>query len=166
MTKARKMPAQKPGKSFQSYATPLAFVETVEREIIGCDFALDLAATKDNTKAPRWLGPGSPIATDSLKADWAGTLDGDWGFLNPPYAHIRPWVEKCADEAKKGARFCLLVPASVGADWFARYVHRRSMVLALLPRLSFDGKAPFPKDTVLCVYGQPGRGFDCWRWKP
>lgn len=58
----------------------------------------------------------------------------------------------------------LLVPASVGSRWFAEHVHGWARVLALSGRLSFDGIAPFPKDLILAVYGEPP-GFDVWDWR-
>ena len=38
--------------------------------------------------------------------------------------------------------------------------------LALQGRLSFDGKAPFPKDCMLSVYGTGQRKeFEVWDWR-
>lgn len=33
------------------------------------------------------------------------------------------------------------------------------------PRLSFDGKNPYPKDLGLIVYGEKP-GYETWRWRP
>ena len=59
----------------------------------------------------------------------------------------------------------LLVPASVGSNWYAENIHGRALVLALSPRVRFVGHSgPFPKDLILAAYGK-ATGFDCWRWR-
>ena len=78
--------------------------------------------------------------------------------------NIEPWAKKCADECRKGARVAFLVPASIGSVWFAKHVWGVARVMALRPRMSFDGKNPYPKDMMLCMYGAPP-GFELWRWK-
>ena len=65
----------------------------------------------------------------------------------------------------EGSRILLLVPASIGANWFAEHVHQRAYVLALQGRLTFDGHTQsFPKDLILAVYGW-GPGFGVWSWR-
>ena len=121
--------------------------------------AWDLAASAGNTKAPRFISEEE----NSLVQDWhklAGLL-----FLNPPFNHIEPWACKCREESKKGARILFLTPASVGSVWFTNHVLGHAMVLALCPRLSFDGIAPYPKDCILSVYWGGIHGFDVWQWK-
>ncbi len=75
---------------------------------------------------------------------------------------------KCAASAPYGQderRIFMLVPASVGASWFAEHVHEKALVLALAPRLQFVGQArPSAKDSLLCVYGEHP-GFQTWRWR-
>lgn len=66
----------------------------------------------------------------------------------------------------QGASIALLVPASVGSYWFSNHVYPHALVLAFRPRLSFDGKHPFPKDLILCLYSpEIEPGFQPWRWK-
>lgn len=159
------MPAQKPGRSRQDYGTPADFIAAVERRF--GPLAIDLAAREDNKKAPLCLTP----EVDSLASDW--TRFGDRNcWLNPPFADIAPWAAKCALTAsamrKNGGRILFLVPASVGANWFADHVHEKALVLVLTGRLSFDGIAPYPKDCMLCAFGGEGltmSGFDVWRWR-
>ena len=62
------------------------------------------------------------------------------------------------------SRIYFLVPAAVGSNWFRGYVHKKALVLFLNGRLSFDGKAPYPKDCLLAVYGVKA-GYDVWKWK-
>ena len=151
-------PRQKPGRSKQDYATPPEFISAVVKRF--GPLAWDLAADSKNHKAPNYF----TVEQDSLAQDWSklqGTL-----WLNPPFGYIAPWAKKCADtclEMPVGNRILMLVPASVGSNWFLEHVYPRALVIALNPRMSFDGKAPFPKDLILAVYGRHP-GFDVWRW--
>ncbi|HEY8944342.1 MAG TPA: DNA N-6-adenine-methyltransferase [Polyangiaceae bacterium] len=156
VARARKPPAQKPGSSKQDYSTPRSFLNGVERRFGPIKW--DLAAHEKNAVCDLWIGERQ----NSLVHDWH-QLDG-WLFLNPPLGDIAPWAKKCAVEAAKGARILFLTPASSGSNWFQDHLVRHGYVLDLAPRLSFDGKAPFPKDLVLTVFahGLVGRGF--WRW--
>jgi len=144
------------GGSRQDYATPDDFMAAVRLRF--GPLAFDLAADATNFKAEKYF----TIEQDSLRQEWS-TIPGTL-WLNPPFAHIEPWAKKCACESVMGARILFLVPASVGSVWFARWVHRRAFVLALSPRLTFDGENPYPKDTILAGYGF-GTGFDVWDWK-
>ena len=38
-------------------------------------------------------------------------------------------------------------------------------VFDLKGRPSFDGKGPYPKDLMLCLYGTPFRGSSVWDWR-
>lgn len=156
------MPAQRPGRSKQDYSTPPEFIAAVEKQ--WGKLELDLAAREDNAKAQYYLTPED----DSLSCAWHqdyGSVVRMW--LNPPYADIGPWAAKCAEtRLVPGGRIFFLVPASIGSNWFAEHVHGRALVLALSPRLTFEGcTTPYPKDCILAVYGE-GPGFDVWRWKP
>ena len=156
----RTMPAQKPGKSKQDYGTPRAFMRALEHRFGAIE--MDLAATDENAKAPLWITP----ETDSLRALW-DKFDVRRAFLNPPFGTIAPWARKCAEAERLEILF--LIPASVGSNWWAQHVHGAAdLVLFLRPRLSFDGKNPYPKDCALCVYNRPteniGTRYECWDW--
>jgi hypothetical protein len=171
------------GKSKQDYSTPDEFIRAVNARF--GDLTIDLAATRDNAKvhcgpAPVYIGPGSCLGGDSLAVKWSTLAPGRW-WLNPPFANIEPWVRKCA--AKRpfptgittrniqdpSFGIYLLIPASVGANWWATHVHNKARVHFLSPRLCFDGKNPYPKDCALCIYpfehSFVGVGYECWRWK-
>ncbi len=148
------MPAQKPGKSKQDYATPPEFIEAVKRCLEIAAFTIDLAADETNTKAAEYYTE----AQDSLTQEW--TFWG-WAWLNPPFADISPWAKKCAESS---ARIAFLVPAAVGSNWFRDYVDGKARVLLLNGRISFDGVGPYPKDCILCLYGaEPG--YEVWNWR-
>lgn len=150
------------GKSNQTFATPPEFRSAIVKQFgFPC---WDLAASAEN-----FFGPPGKYFDEKNSAfihDWH-RLDGIL-WLNPPFADIAPWAEKCAAASKQGARILLLVPASVGAKWFQDHVHNcAAHVYFLAPRICFDGKGPFPKDCLLADYS--GLSFStyyrCWRWK-
>lgn len=144
-------------------ATPPELLAAVRRRF--GRLAWDLAANGDNsvTGKNRYFGPGAEFP-DALKIRWPNL--SDWCWLNPPYATIAPWAEKCAAESARGCRVLLLVPAAVGADWFNEHVRRYAYVLELTPRVRFVGhEHAYPKDLILCAYC-PERlvGRASWRW--
>lgn len=158
----RVMPAQKPGRSKQDYGTPWEFIRAVEKRF--GELHIDLAASAANTKAPTWYGED----LDSFSVNW-GVHSHHRMWLNPPFGRIEPWAFNCEYFSKvlsSSGRIFFLTPASVGSNWFAQYVHRKALVLALSPRLTYEGcDTPYPKDCLLSCYGEDP-GFDVWRWKP
>lgn len=158
-------PTIKRGKSKQDVETPPEFIAAVVPKF--GKIAVDLAATKANTKAPTFIGP----ETDSLTVRWHRLVGLCW--LNPPYANIAPWAQKCAVESTKGAEILFLVPASVGSNWFWDWVWEWSDVYSV-GRMVFancyDKKGnlittPYPKDLILCHYpGVTKQSFQRWRW--
>jgi phage N-6-adenine-methyltransferase len=159
----RTMPAQKPGASEQVVGTPPAFLTAVERRF--GPIRWDLAATHANTVLPVYhYGPGSKYGENALTERWA--QHGGVLWLNPEFSDIDPWAAKSNTEGRAGARVKMLVPASVGTDWWAEHVHYKAMVLFLRPRLTFIGHTdPYPKDLALCCYGPwVSPGYNTWRW--
>jgi phage N-6-adenine-methyltransferase len=159
------MPVQKPGRSKQDYETPRDLLDAVEAR--WGKLEVDLAATPENAKAPFYITPEQ----NSLSLRWPADRVM---WLNPPYGDIKPWAQACAEWTMRAAprgRILFLVPASVGASWFWKWVWSYSLVWVLTPRPSFDGKHPFPKDVMLCefFYSYPspdlGERLNEWRWK-
>ncbi len=157
----RQMPIQKPGHSKQTYGTPKEFIQAIEKRFgpIVCD----LAAAKENTKAPHFYS----IKDNSLAQPWAEHYSEGVLYLNPPFGGIEGWAKKCAEESQKRHGLILfLTPSSIGTTYFAEYIHQKAMVLSLSPRLVFEGEtSSFPKDLMLSCYGYGFKGFDVWRWK-
>lgn len=152
------------GSSRQDFGTPVEFVEAVVRRF--GPLAWDLAASPENKKAPNFLHEGH----DSLSVRWANLAGNELLWLNPPFANIAPWAQKCLYESDRslggGAHILFLVPAAVGANWWARSVHEKALVHFLNGRLSFDGKNPYPKDCALCEFGPDiVPGYSIWPWK-
>jgi phage N-6-adenine-methyltransferase len=157
-------PLQKPGRSKQDYATPVAFLEAVKARLGIQAFAIDLAANASNTTAPQYLD----VTTNALAVPWPPLVPaGSWAWLNPPFANINRWARKCAGLRQAGGQVAFLVPASVGADWFRDWVHQQALVLLLNGRLSFlDNGKPYPKDCLLALYSPHVLpGYNVWSWR-
>ena len=90
-----------------------------------------------------------------------------FAWVNPPFARLGPWVEKCAWEShEQGLRIAALLPADVGTEWFATHVAGKAHELFLRPRPIFVGEtAPYPKDLMLCLYDGPRIGYTTWDWR-
>ncbi len=149
-------PAQKPHRSKQDYETPVEFIEALKARFGG--LAWDLACTPENAKA-------GYLCADTFQLDW-WELEGNL-FCNPPFGDIARWVKKMHAQCTHRSAFTLLlVPASIGTNWFAEHVAGNAMVLGLSPRLSFVGCSDaYPKDLMIVCYGFSLRGFDTWCWK-
>lgn len=157
-------PSVNKGRSKQDYGTPVDFIRAVEAK--WGPMVHDLACTRANAKAPS--GYYFDEGVDSLMREWAKEFPEGNLWLNPPFANIEVWAEKCAREGQErfGLIF-LLTPASIGTDWFARHVWGTARVLGISPRLTFEGtEDPYPKDLMLSIFGKATDGFGLWRWKP
>lgn len=156
---SRAMPAQKPHRSKQDYGTPWELIRAVEAKY--GKIAVDLAASPENAKAEYYFTEADDFFAQDLY--WPANA---LCWVNPPFKNIGPWTEKCGRDAEQGARIVMLVPASVGAEWYARHVFGKAGVVALRPRLTFEGcDQPYPKDCILILWGMGKTGFECWRWK-
>lgn len=167
----RQMPKQKPGRSRQNYESPDDLILAVERHFGSIDF--DLAASPSNAKAECYYTKRQ----NSLTKVWVGGEDGHVPnrsftfWLNPPYAHIEPWVRKCERErfSLTSGKILVLVPASVGSIWFRDWVWHKARVFFLTSRPCFIRNDSYPKDVMLLEYRSPRyrvRPYaDIWDWK-
>lgn len=120
---------------------------------------IDLAASDGDQIAgvKKWITPEQ----NSLECDW-GTF---MAWLNPPFANMRPWVERCALQ-RENLHILLLCHSAHGAAWWRDFVHPYAYVYEL-GRVKFVGySAGGMKDMALCHYG-PGiePGTEYWDWK-
>lgn len=172
----RVMPPQKPGRSKQDYGTPPEFIRAVKKRFNIKEFDIDLAADAANTQAVRFYDE----KTNALVQTWK--VGNGWNWLNPPFSKIEPWVRKAWEstslESNKDAQTLMLVPAGVGSNWWAKWVHDKAQVVLLNGRLTFVGETkPYPKDCCLLIYGerawqgQMWTGWDeaesyrVWKWR-
>lgn len=156
----KSIPLQQPATSVQNVRTPPVFLRAVKR-LLGIDaFVVDLAASRSNTVAKQFYSERS----NALVQSWV--FDG-WGYCNPPFSDLRPWVEKAWQEAQRGAHTAMLVPAGVGANWWRDHVHGRARILLLNGRLTFVGhKQPYPKDCALLLYTPDViPAYEIWSWQ-
>jgi len=175
---ASRMPAQKPGKSGQSVQTPEDFLEAVRNRFDINQFDFDLAADENNSVVPSAAEYDSDgnligivkyhydIEDNALVQNWG--LGLGWNWCNPPYGDIGPWVKKGWEESRvNGAHTIMLVPASVGTQWWKNHVEGKAYVTFLQNRIKFVGHtSPFPKDLALLLYAPfLEGGHTYWSWK-
>jgi hypothetical protein len=167
------MPKQKPGRSKQNYRTPKNLFTAILQHLGISEFKHDFAADRFNTKAKKFwtMRDDSLVQRASL---WVLACRMGWGWLNPPFGKIRPWAAKCLAVHKRGGKIALLVPASVGSNWYRDYIHEQPgvQVTFLNGRPCFDGKAGFPKDVMLVLFTGNTNPFntnvfapEVWSWK-
>lgn len=126
------------------------------------DFTVDVAASADNAKLPRFYS----IEDDGLAQDWSG----ERVYCNPPYSSIEPWAEKAH---QCGAELVvMLLPANrTEQGWWQRHVepYRRqgSIEVEFLPgrmrflkpgqRVSKPNERP-PFGCCLVIWRAPATG--------
>ena len=164
------------GTSVQSVGTPRDLLDAVERRFGRITF--DLAADADNCVVQNpsggkcWFDEADDALSPETQWPNHGTL-----WLNPPFADIAPWATRCGlwtraalNLPQPDAVLLMLVPASVGANYWERSIAGKARVLGISPRVRFAGHTQaFPKDLALCVYdprfpAQPAL-VEPWRYK-
>lgn len=147
-------------RSNQAIGTPPEFIAAVERRF--GQIAFDLAAD-DSNRVTLSKSRFFSEKQNSLVQDWWKLGGNLW--LNPPFANITPWASKCAGMQFRSAWTLLLVPASVGSQWFQRFVAPHAHVFELTDRIQFVGSsAPYPKDLILAAFGYGVVGRSAWAW--
>ena len=142
------------GGSKQNYGTPPEFIEAVVKRFGPLN--VDLAAEAGNAICEHYFTKED----DSLAQDWNLQIGRLW--LNPPYENIGKWAKKCLDSRKQ---ILMLIPASVGSNYFRDYIFGHCEVYFLNGRITFNGcTQPYPKDCMLCVYGGSIK-TEIWKWK-
>ena len=161
------MPVQRPHRSEQSVGTPPEFIKAAEHYLSIKSFAIDLAASFDN----RVCTPYITRERNTLNVGWADEIPmRGWGWLNPEYRKITPWVKKARYEQrwlKNYSGIAVLVPASTGSNWWRDWVHNKARVLLLNGRVTFVGHTTgYPRDLALLLYSQVyAPGYEVWSWK-
>lgn len=162
------MPAQKPGRSETVVRTPPEFLTAVKAFLGIGEFRIDLAASPNNAVATDYFTK----EVNALAMPWK--FPG-WAWLNPPYDDIAPWAERAMYWGlTHGTKIAMLIPASVGSNWWRDFVHEQARINFLNGRLTFlyaDGnrhKGPYPKDLALVLYGvgfQEEGCYSVWDWR-
>jgi phage N-6-adenine-methyltransferase len=152
-------------KASDEWATPWSMFDELHAEF---HFALDAAATRENTKCIRHLGSdGAGVFSDALIANWWSLVADGWTlrtnsavWLNPPYSKCREFIAKAASEAQKGCTVVCLVPSRTDTKWWHEHVwdgekHQPRAgveVRFLKGRVKFGGAkhgAPFPSVVII-----------------
>ena len=109
------------------------------------EFGLDVCATKENKKTPRYYSEEQ----NGLTSDWKNDENLVW--CNPPYSDPLPWVKKAIDE-QQYTDAVLLLPVDVSTNWFS-LCHRYAKHIWLLnQRIKFVGAKGSPKFASMFVY--------------
>lgn len=123
--------------------TPDDFFALVKKEF--GEFDLDVCATREDTKADKW------IEEDSLNKEWKGLC-----WMNPPLYESRgilPWIKKAYETGRiRGNIVVCLLPAFVDRGWFHEYVLFASEIRFIRGRLKFSdakNRASFPSMLVI-----------------
>jgi phage N-6-adenine-methyltransferase len=109
-------------------------------------FTLDVCATAENAKCPRFFSPEQ----NGLLQDWGD----DVCWMNPPYGpQISAWMEKAWRSSLAGATVVCLVPSRTGTRWWHDWVKGKAEVRERQGRITFVG-APNPAgfDSVAVIY--------------
>jgi site-specific DNA-methyltransferase (adenine-specific) len=125
----------------QHWETPQWLFDELHKEF---SFTIDLAASSENNKLPRYYAPEQ----NSLDRSWVG----ERGFLNPPYGRqIKEWVRKAYDThllnriLRTDGFVVALLPGRTDTIWYHDYIYRKARVRLLRGRLKFElGGVPSP----------------------
>ena len=123
------------------WATPQDFYNNLNAEF---NFTLDPCALPTNAKCSKFYTPEQ----NGLKQDWSN----ETVFCNPPYSDIKNWVEKAYNEAKRGAKVVMLIPARTDTRYFHDFIYNKHEVRFVKGRLKFGDQknsAPFPSMVVV-----------------
>lgn len=134
--------------------TPQDLFDTLNKEF---EFALDAAASKDNSKTIYYLKKNSEV--DALTTNWYESLSKIWKWkgnknvwLNPPYSQNKAFMKKAYEESEKGLTVVCLIPSRTDTKYWHDYVMKASEIRFIKGRLKFsDSKnsAPFPSCIVI-----------------
>lgn len=125
----------------QDWRTPQWLFNALDAEF---QFDLDAAATLDNRRCKRYLGPdhATPAQRDALKASWAPAIRNMlWTvFLNPPYGRdIESWYERAYDQSRRrGVTVVMLVNANTETTYWEKYAHKAAEIRFISGRVGYD----------------------------
>jgi phage N-6-adenine-methyltransferase len=112
--------------------TPDIFVRALEQRE-GITFDLDVFATKENAKAPRFYTPEQ----DGYTERW----DAEYVWANPPYSgdHIGAACRKALVEQDNYVAAYLLLPPNTDVGWFQAYAPLAKRCIFVGGRIQFIG---------------------------
>jgi phage N-6-adenine-methyltransferase len=129
------------------WATPQDFFDKYNAVY---NFTLDVCATKDNAKCPRYFTKEQ----DGLSQEWIGNC-----WMNPPYGReISLWMKKAYESSLNGAIVVCLVPSRTDTKWWHDYAIK-GRIEFIKGRLKFGNSknsAPFPSAVIIFNGGNYG----------
>lgn len=81
---------------------------------------------------------------DGLKIEW-----GKSNFVNPPYSDLKTWIKKSIEEANKGKKVLLLIPARTDTKAFKLIYEYGAIITFIIGRLRFNEANPTPFPSML-----------------
>lgn len=113
-------------------------------------FSLDVSATAESAKAPRFY----TLADNGLARDWVADAGAGAAWMNPPYSDCESWVAKAIAESARGLTVVGLLPSRTDTRWFhlVLAVQERCQIWFARGRLRFGeatSSAPFPSLVVV-----------------
>lgn len=93
-------------------------------------FDLDVCASHKNRVCERFFNKDQ----NGLEQDWQGSLV----WANPPYSHKNEFIDKAHQEAQKGTKIIMLMPAFTETAWFRDLKSKSEWLLFLNGRLVFN----------------------------
>jgi len=133
-------------------ATPNWLYEWLRNEF---KFEVDLAASEDNAKCDIFF-----TKEDSgLDEDW--WMYGDYGFCNPPYSDIKPWIIKSIEQQESGFTTVMPIPTPNGEKYYADVFKHASEIIFITGRVAFvdsNGKERTgnTRGTCVVIFGRSG----------
>ena len=87
---------------------------------------------------------------DGLAIEWSNS-----NFVNPPYSNLKAWINKSIEQANKGKKVLLLIPARTDTKAFKMLFEYGSIISLITGRLRFNeaNSAPFPSMLVELIGG-------------
>lgn len=74
---------------------------------------------------------------DGLTMSWQNKT-----FVNPPYSHPAPWVDKAIEEQRKGHTVVMLLRVDTSTQWYAKLHEAGAVVFWIHRRLRFRTGKP------------------------
>lgn len=124
------------------WRTPVQFFNFAKIQFF--NFDVDLACNTNNSLCD--LGLYHDCGVDSLGEEWIDW--GRYGWCNPPYSKIKPWLEKAIDQRDKGFSSVFLIPTPNGESRDQIIVEESNQLVYI------QGRVPF----ISSVTGKPASG--------
>lgn len=129
------------------WGTPQAFFEFIEKQNPLFPFIYDLAASKENTKAPTYFTKEDDFLSQDCERCYGRA------FLNPPYSKNLAFLRHARKVSSKVFAITCLIPARTDTDFWFNEIRYASSIFFIKGRLRFEGaKHPAPFPSIVCEF--------------